>query len=69
MKRIVFLFIGLYIALHTYAQIDLSIPVLNIETVNGEMPAATIVYAPEGCIGISITDNNYVPGRMTYQRI
>lgn len=40
------------------------IPVLNIETVNGEMPTYTIVYAPEGCSGVSITNNNYVPGRM-----
>ncbi len=44
---------------------DIGIPVLNIETVNHEMPIRTVVQAPEGCIGTSITDNNYVPGRMT----
>lgn len=41
-----------------------SLPVLNIETVDGVMPTRTIVSAPEGCTGVSITDNNYVPGRM-----
>ena len=41
------------------------LPVLNIVTVNGEMPTCTIIKAPEGCVGVSITDNDYVPGRMT----
>lgn len=40
------------------------IPLLSIETVGGEMPTCTIVHAPEGCSGVSITDNNYIPGRM-----
>lgn len=42
-----------------------SLPVLNIETVDGVMPTRTIVSAPEGCTGVSITDNDYIPGRMT----
>lgn len=42
-----------------------SLPILNIETIDGVMPTRTIVSAPEGCTGVSITDNNYVPGRMT----
>jgi len=41
-----------------------SIPILEIETVNHETPTYTIVYAPEGCLGVSITNNDYVPGRM-----
>ena len=41
------------------------LPVLNIMTVNGEMPTCTVIYAPEGYSGTSITDNDYVPGRMT----
>lgn len=41
------------------------LPVLNIMTVNGEMPTCTVIYAPEGYSGVSITDNDYVPGRMT----
>lgn len=45
--------------------INSKISVLDIETINHEMPAYTVVYAPEGCIGTSITDNQYVPGRMT----
>ena len=47
------------------AQTDyIALPELHIQTVDGEMPTCTIVYAPEGCSGVSITDNNYVPGRM-----
>lgn len=66
MNRIIFFVINcLCIVLHVYAQTHASIPVLNIKTVNGDMPTATIVYAPEGCVGVSITDNDYVPGRMT----
>ena len=42
-----------------------NIPVLEIETVNHETPTYTVVYAPEGCIGTSITDNKYVSGKMT----
>ena len=40
------------------------IPLLSIETVDGETPTCVVVKAPEGCIGTSITDNDYVPGRM-----
>ena len=45
-----------------------NIPVLEIETVNHETPTYTVVYAPEGCIGTSITDNKYVSGKMTEER-
>lgn len=47
------------------AQIDdIALPVLHIYTINGEMPTRTIINAPEGCLGTSITNNNYVSGRM-----
>ena len=53
-------------SLEMQAQVsDIDLPVLNISTVNNEMPTCDIVNAPEGCIGTSITNNNYVPGRMT----
>lgn len=39
------------------------LPLLQIETVGGEMPQNNIVYPPEGCVGIS-TKNRYVNGRM-----
>ena len=45
--------------------INSKIAVLDIETINHEMPTYTVVYAPEGCIGTSIANNKYVPGRMT----
>ena len=44
---------------------ELNIPVLDIETVDHIMPTRTVVQAPEGCTGTSITDNKYVKGRMT----
>lgn len=40
------------------------LPVLQISTENGVMPSYDIVYAPDGCLGVSITNNDYVPGRM-----
>ena len=59
------LFLGLLMIPCSVYGIDFpNLPVLNIVTVNGEMPTSTIVYAPEGCSGVSITDNEYVPGRM-----
>ena len=59
------LFLGLLMIPCSVYGIDFpDLPVLNIVTVNGEMPTSTIVYAPEGCSGVSITDNEYVPGRM-----
>ena len=41
-----------------------NMPVLYITTVDGITPTCTIVNAPVGCIGTSITDNSYIPGRM-----
>lgn len=45
-------------------EIDTDIPVLKIETIDGVMPTCDIIEAPEGCFGTSITNNNYVSGRM-----
>lgn len=40
------------------------IPLLTITTVGGEMPTFERAQTPEGCIGTTITNNNYVAGRM-----
>lgn len=40
---------------------DELIPLLTIETINGEMPTCDIILEP----GATITNNNYVPGKMT----
>lgn len=39
-------------------------PVIYITTVKGELPTCRVVYPPEGCVGVSITDNDFVAGRM-----
>ncbi len=41
-----------------------AIPLLDIVTEDNMFPTFTIVKAPDGCIGTSITDNSYVPGRL-----
>lgn len=41
-----------------------NIPLISIHTVNGEMPTCERAQTPEGCVGTTITNNNYVPGRM-----
>ena len=64
-NNILFLLYLLAIACPVHAIDFPDLPVLHIETVNGEIPTCTVVYAPEGCLGVSITDNAYVPGRMT----
>lgn len=40
------------------------IPLLIFNTTDSVMPVRTIISAPEGCVGTSITDNNYVPGSL-----
>ena len=64
-NNILFILYLLAIACPVHAIDFPDLPVLHIETVNGEIPTCTVVYAPEGCLGVSITDNAYVPGRMT----
>lgn len=41
-----------------------NIPLLDIITVDNIMPTATVIEAPEGCVGTSITENEYISGRM-----
>ena len=41
------------------------LPLVEIETVGGEEPACEVVQAPEGCMGIGITNKTKVPSRMT----
>ena len=67
MRRIVLLVIFcMGISGVTYGQEvpDSLIPVLHVTTVDGEMPACEVTQAPEGCVGVTITGNDYVPGRM-----
>lgn len=40
------------------------LPLLSIVTKDSVMPSRTVVEAPEGCLGTSITNNKYVQGRM-----
>ncbi len=42
----------------------IALPLLDIETENHADPTFTPIYAPEGCWGISLTDNEYVAGRL-----
>ena len=42
----------------------LDLPILYITTVDSVMPTYTVVYAPEGCSGRGITNNEKVPARM-----
>lgn len=43
---------------------QLDFPIVHVHTENGVMPSYTVVYAPEGCSGRSITNNEKVPARM-----
>lgn len=40
------------------------IPLLIFNTTDSVMPTRTVISAPEGCAGTSITDNHYVPGSL-----
>lgn len=42
----------------------IALPLLDIETEGHATPTFTPIYAPEGCWGVGITDNEYVPGRL-----
>ena len=62
----VFLCLALF-SLPAQAEADVewpAIPLLEIVTQDSVWPTCTTVHAPEGCLGTSITDNEYVPGRM-----
>ena len=43
----------------------IGLPIIRIQTKNGEEPTCERIEHPEGCIGQSITNNNYVKGQMT----
>ena len=67
MRRIVLLavfFMGILGVTYGQEVPDSLIPVLHVTTVDGEMPTCEVTQAPEGCIGVTITGNDYVPGRM-----
>lgn len=54
------------LAYHPQVVMDsLALPLLTIVTQDSVMPKADPIKAPEGCIGTSITNNDYVAGRMT----
>lgn len=42
-----------------------NLPVVTVETVDGEVPTFDKIYPPEGSIGASITNATKVPGRVT----
>ena len=46
--------------------LDYGLPVVVVNTVNGEEPTAERIDAPEGCLGVSITNVTKVPGRVEY---
>ena len=41
------------------------LPLLSIQTVNGEEPACVLDEKPEGCVGVGITGNEYVKGELS----
>lgn len=61
---IVALLATIQITINGQTTIELSnLPLLSIETIEGQDPTATKVYPPEGAAGESII-SNYVPGRL-----
>lgn len=42
----------------------LKIPLLTITTVDGAEPQGFPIYPPEGCVGVGLTGNEYVQGRL-----
>ncbi len=42
----------------------IALPLLDIETENHVNPTFTPIYPPEGCMGVGITGNDYVAGRL-----
>ena len=69
MKKIVLSLFTLFLVQQIHAQTDsaaiaaLGLPVLSIQTVNGEMPTCDFIWAPEGEFGIGTTNRTKVPGR------
>ena len=66
-KLILFLFSFLPIILPAQTleeALGYGLPVVVVNTVNGEEPTAERIDAPEGCLGVSITNVTKVPGRV-----
>lgn len=69
MKKIVLSLFTLFLVQQIHAQTysaaiaALGLPVLSIQTVNGEMPTCDFIWAPEGEFGIGTTNRTKVPGR------
>lgn len=69
MKKIVLSLFTLFLVQQIHSQTDsaaiaaLGLPVLSIQTVNGEMPTCDFIWAPEGEFGIGTTNRTKVPGR------
>lgn len=66
---ILFLFLSTIANSNCYAQNSTQkewpdLPLLNIVTIDGVMPSYSIIKAPEGAVGVGITNNNHIPGRM-----
>ena len=49
--------------------LDLGMPLMEITTVNEEEPSFIGIFAPEGCIGKTITQVAKVPGRVKIMHI
>ena len=65
MKKVCFLLFVIAEAFVVSAQeLPADMPLIDITTDGGVEPTCRVVSAPEGCIGTSIADNDYVTGRM-----
>ncbi len=63
------LFILVFTSQHTLAQtleaaLSYGLPVVVVDTTNGEEPTAERINPPEGCLGVGITNATKVAGRV-----
>ncbi|MGM9816805.1 MAG: CotH kinase family protein [Lepagella sp.] len=49
--------------------INMDMPLVEFTLKRGEFPNFNIVFAPEGCVGVSIINNEYVEGRLVVSRM
>ncbi len=49
--------------------INMDMPLVEFTLKNGEYPNFDIIFAPDGCVGVSITNNEYVEGRLVVSRM
>ena len=70
MQKLAFLLVSLTMVISSMRAVNieelrlLKIPVMVVETVNGEMPTCDFIEAPSGCDGLTSTNQNKVPARM-----